>query len=144
VGDDYGGPTNLPWGIAFPNGAPPSTAENLRLFGVHVAPGIPGDTVLAVHPTQLYEIVLSLLIFAILMKLRPRLARPGTMWFLWMALAGVERFIVEIFRAKDDRLLGVISVAQVISLLVVIAGIVGYALVSRRAPRHPAGAPAAA
>src|SRR5680860_808544 len=35
VGDDYGRPTDLPWGIAFPEGSPPSTAENLRqLFGV--------------------------------------------------------------------------------------------------------------
>ena len=25
VGDDYGLPTNVPWGIAFPNGLPPST-----------------------------------------------------------------------------------------------------------------------
>jgi phosphatidylglycerol:prolipoprotein diacylglycerol transferase len=32
------------------------------------------------------------------------------------ALAGVERFIVEIFRAKDDRFFGPFTVAQTISL----------------------------
>ncbi|HEX6212692.1 MAG TPA: prolipoprotein diacylglyceryl transferase family protein, partial [Methylomirabilota bacterium] len=35
VGDDYGRPTDLPWGIAFPEGLPPTTVP--------------------VHPTQLYE-----------------------------------------------------------------------------------------
>ncbi|HUP42634.1 MAG TPA: prolipoprotein diacylglyceryl transferase family protein, partial [Thermoanaerobaculia bacterium] len=41
VGDDYGVPTSLPWGVAFPEGAaPPSTAGNLRhQFGVEVPAG---------------------------------------------------------------------------------------------------------
>ena len=30
VNDDYGRPTNLPWGIKFPHGLPPSTAGNLE------------------------------------------------------------------------------------------------------------------
>ena len=30
VGDDYGRPTDLPWGVAFPVGLPPTTAGNLR------------------------------------------------------------------------------------------------------------------
>ena len=37
VGDDYGQPTNLPWGVAFPEGLPPTTVP--------------------VHPTQLYEAI---------------------------------------------------------------------------------------
>ena len=134
VGDDYGAPTNLPWGIAFPNGAPPSTAENLRAFGVHVPATVPDGTVMTVHPTQLYETAMSLVIFAIVWKLRHRLAAtPGALWFVWLSFAGVERFIVEIFRAKDDRLLGAFSVAQLISVLILLTGIAGYALVTRSA-----------
>ena len=144
VGDDYGGPTNLPWGVAFPNGAPPSTAGNLRAFGVRVPADVPDATVMTVHPTQLYETGLSLAIFFIVWRMRHRFSTPGAVWFVWLALAGVERFVVEIFRAKDDRLLGALSVAQLISLLIVAVGIAGYAAVTRRAARHPSAAPAAA
>lgn len=145
VGDDYGGPTTRPWGVAFPNGAPPSTAGNLRAFGVHVPARVPDGVVMAVHPTQLYETGLSLAIFFLLMKLRPKLGlTPGATWFVWLALAGCERFIVEIFRAKDDRFLGAFSIAQLISFLVVLTGIAGYAAVTRRAERNPAAVPAGA
>lgn len=144
VGDDYGGPTDQPWGVAFPNGAPPSTAGNLRAFGVRVPADVPDGTVMAVHPTQLYEVGMMLVIFAIVWRLRKRFTVPGTLWFVWLALAGVERFIVEIFRAKDDRLLGVFSVAQLISVLIFLVGVAGYWVLTRRAARHPAAATAAA
>lgn len=144
VGDDYGAPTSLPWGVAFPEGAPPSTAANLRAFGVDVPASVPDGQVLAVHPTQLYETGMSLVIFLVLWRLRDRFATPGTMWFTWLALAGVERFIVEIFRAKDDRLLGVFSVAQLISLLLVVGGASIALALSRRAGAAPAPRVAAA
>lgn len=122
VGDDYGRPTTAPWGVAFPQGAPPSTADNLRAFGVDVPASVAGDTVMTVHPTQLYETGMSLVIFFILMRFRDRFATDGTLFAVWVALAGVERFIVEIFRAKDDRFLGFLSVAQIISIAMVIGG----------------------
>ena len=145
VGDDYGGPTNAAWGVKFPQGAPPSTAANLRAFGVHVPGDVPDSTVMAVHPTQLYETGLSLAIFFLLWKIRHRFTAPGAIWFIWLSLAGVERFIVEIFRAKDDRFLGGLTVAQLISLLIMAVGVTGYLAVTRRAAeRHPAPAPAGA
>jgi phosphatidylglycerol:prolipoprotein diacylglycerol transferase len=52
---------------------------------------------------------------------------------LWLALSGVERFIIEILRAKDDRFFGVITVAQVISLAVVAVGVAGVVRLSRPA-----------
>src|SRR6266550_3125306 len=72
VGDDYGRPTNSWVRIAFPKGSPPTTAEALRQFGVHVDPSIPPDQILRVHPTQLYESSTSLLIFFILLALSRR------------------------------------------------------------------------
>ena len=145
VGDDYGRPSDLPWAVAFPEGAPPSTAANLREFGVDIPASVPDDTVYAVHPTQLYEVGMSLIIFFILKRVQPRLAIPGMLFMLWVALAGVERFIVEIFRAKDDRFLGVLTVAQLISVLLMAAGVAGIAYLARRAKapaasRHPAAA----
>lgn len=124
VGDDYGRPTDAPWAVAFPEGAPPSTAGNLRrMFGVSVPEGVPDSAVLAVHPTQLYEVGMTLIMFAVLWSLRKRLSRPGLLFAVYLALAGVERFIVEIFRAKDDRLLGALTVAQTISIGLVLAAI---------------------
>src|SRR5204862_7550492 len=55
VGDDYGRPTDSWVGIAFPKVSPPTTAESLRQFGVHIDPSILPDPVLRVYPTQLYE-----------------------------------------------------------------------------------------
>src|SRR4029077_7150151 len=66
VGDDYGRPTTSWIGIAFPKGSPPTTAESLRQFGVHVDPSIPPGQILRVHPTQLYESAAAFLIFLIL------------------------------------------------------------------------------
>lgn len=126
VGDDYGRPTDLPWGVAFPQGAPPSTAYNLReQFGVAIPPDVAPHTVLAVHPTQLYEVGMSLIIFAIIWPLRKKIQPAGALFSIYIALAGVERFIVEIFRAKDDRFIGPLTVAQLISLALVVAGIAG-------------------
>jgi phosphatidylglycerol:prolipoprotein diacylglycerol transferase len=124
VNDDYGRPTNLPWAVKFPQGLPPSTAGNLKqLFGVPVPPGIDPSTVLAVHPTQLYEVAAMLIVFAILWRLR-RSDRPvGWLFGLYLVFAGIERFLVEIVRAKDDRLLGPFTLAQLTSVILVIIGI---------------------
>ena len=126
VGDDYGRPTDLPWGMAFPNGTPPTTVAVLqREFGVTVDPALIqkyGD-VIPVHPTQLYEVGLSVLIFAVLWSMRKHGHRDGWLFGLWLIFAGSERFFVEIFRAKDDRFLGPMTVAQVISLGLIAVGV---------------------
>jgi phosphatidylglycerol:prolipoprotein diacylglycerol transferase len=141
VGDDYGGPSSLPWAVAFPNGAPPSTAGNLRhYFGVSVPDSIPDATVLTVHPTQIYEVLMAVVIFAILWRLRTRLTRPGLLFATYLALAGVERFIVEIFRAKDDRFLGPLTVAQSISIALVVAALLTASWLRRNEPRVGAAA----
>ena len=143
VGDDYGRPTDAPVGIAFPEGLPPTTAGNLRRhFGVDVDPAIPDGTVLAVHPTQLYEVGLSLLIFFILWRLRKHPHRAGWLFGLWLALAGAERLFVEFFRAKDDRFFGPLTLAQLISVGLVGVGIWILRTRHRTAPTG-AGAPGA-
>ncbi len=124
VGDDYGRPTDSWVGIAFPNGSPPSTAGNLRrAFGVPIPESVADSTVLAVHPTQVYEVGLSLLIFVVLWRLRGRGKPIGWLFSLWVVLAGCERFAVEFFRAKDDRFFGVFTLAQIISLALVGTGL---------------------
>jgi len=130
VGDDYGRPTDSWVGIAFPKGSPPTTADELRHFGVKLDPSIADDAILKVHPTQLYESAAALLMFFILMR-AARAAHPkGRVFGLFLILMGIERFLVEIVRAKDDRFLGPFTVAQLISVILIIAGAV---LAARRA-----------
>lgn len=133
VGDDYGRPTESWVGIAFPNGLPPTTAGNLRGFGADVDPSIPDSQVLAVHPTQLYETGLSLIIFFLLWRLRRHPHVQGWLFGMWLAMAAVERFVIEVFRAKDDRFFGGITLAQVISVLLFAGGIALVLRLRRRA-----------
>jgi phosphatidylglycerol:prolipoprotein diacylglycerol transferase len=126
VGDDWGRPTGSWVGIRFPNGAPPSRVDIIeRDFGIRVDPDLVarfGDVV-PVHPTQLYEVGLSLLIFGLLWSLRRRSWTPGRLFMVWLALAGTERFLIEFFRAKDDRFFGIFTLAQLISLALVAIGV---------------------
>lgn len=135
VGDDYGVPTNSPVGIAFPNGSPPSTAGNLRAIGVDVPASVPDATVLAVHPTQLYEIGLALIIFAILWNVGKKSLHRGHLFALYMALYAVERFAIEFVRAKDDILFG-LSTSQMMSIVLLVAAAVLW-LRQRSAPLAP-------
>ena len=125
VGDDYGRPTDSWVGIAFPRGIPPTHADTMaERFGVTIDPAMieKYGEILPVHPTQLYETGMSTLIFLLLWSLRRRKHPAGWLFMTWLALAGVERFVVEIFRAKDDRFLGVLTIAQVISIGLVAVG----------------------
>jgi phosphatidylglycerol---prolipoprotein diacylglyceryl transferase len=125
VNDDYGHPTNLPWGVKFPQGLPPSTAQQMQeTFGIAVPAGTDPSTVLAVHPTQLYEAALMLGAFAILWRLRTSARPVGWLFGVYLVLAGVERFLIEFVRAKDDRIFGALTIAQAVSIGLVLAGVV--------------------
>ncbi|MFQ6675517.1 MAG: prolipoprotein diacylglyceryl transferase [Fidelibacterota bacterium] len=101
VGDDYGIPSRLPWAMAFPDGSPP--------------------TYVPVHPTQLYEIGLGLILFGVLWRLRTRVKPDGMLFFLYLILAGLERFFIEFIRTNPKYLFG-LSGAQIISLAMILAG----------------------
>jgi len=138
VGDDYGRPWNSPLAVAFPEGAPPSTAQNMQqLFGIPLPAGTPPLEVISVHPTQLYETVLGFLMFAVLWRLRDHRHAEGWLFGVYLVLAGAERFFIEFFRAKDDRFVGPFTMAQAIAVALALLGIAIMAW--RREPRP--GAP---
>ena len=122
VGDDYGRPTTSAIGVAFPKGSPPTTAEALRAAGAHIDPSLAPDALLRVHPTQLYEVAAGLTIFAILMWRQRRSPQRGSQFGLFLILLGIERFLVEFVRLKDDRFFGPFTLAQAISVVLVIIG----------------------
>ena len=138
VGDDWGRPTGSWLGIRFFHGAPPSRVDIIEgEFGIHVDSDLVarfGDVV-PVHPTQLYEVGLSLGIFAILWSVRRGRRLPGWLFMIWVTLAGAERFLIEFFRAKDDRFFGVLTLAQVISVVLVAIGFLGALRLRKGDPR---------
>ena len=123
VNDDYGRPSSLPWAMKFPQGLPATTAANMtQLFGIPVPAGTDPATVLAVHPTQLYETAIMLGVFMLLWRLRDNGRPIGWLFGLYLALAGIERFLIEILRAKDDRFLGPFTIAQLTSVILIAIG----------------------
>jgi phosphatidylglycerol:prolipoprotein diacylglycerol transferase len=124
VGDDYGRPWNSIFAVRFPQGAPPSTAGNMHaLFGVPVPPGVSPSTVLSVYPTQLFEVAAGFVMFLILWRLRDHKHAEGWLFGAYMVLAGIERFLIEFLRAKDDRFFGGLTMAQLIALAFVVGGV---------------------
>ena len=134
VGDDYGRPWDGPLAVQFPEGIPPSTAANMeRVFGIPVEAGVSPDTVLAVHPTQLYETTLGFLMFLLLWRFRGHRHAEGWLFGAYLILAGAERFFIEIFRAKDDRYVMGMTLAQVIAISLAIVGVIVMATRKRPA-----------
>lgn len=139
VGDDYGRPWDGPLSVAFPDGAPPSTVANLvQQFGVTGYENVPANTVVAVHPTQLYEVAMGLVMFFILWRLRDHKHAAGWLFGAYCVLAGLERFIVEFFRAKDDRFFGMFTMAQMIAIGFALGGVAWMAMRARVGPGRPA------
>jgi phosphatidylglycerol:prolipoprotein diacylglycerol transferase len=138
VGDDYGRPWKGFLAVAFPDGAPPSTAGTMaQEFGIAMQPGVSPSAVLSVYPTQLYEVVLGLIMFIVLWRMRDHRHAEGWLFGVYMVFAGLERFAIEFLRAKDDRLLPGLTYAQGIALVFAAAGIVVMLLRSRVTAGRP-------
>lgn len=101
---DYGIPTNLPWGMSFPNGLVPTTQR--------------------VHPTPIYELIAALLIAWILWhRSRPETPRSaGEITGEYLVLTGIARFLVEFIRINPKLYWGM-SNAQVAAVGSILAGI---------------------
>ncbi len=93
----WGRVTDVPWVTAFPNAVAGWVDP---LTGVPYPPGA------RVHPTQLYELVLSLFVFSVLWILRKRRYPHGTIFWLYLILAGSMRFLVEFWRVNPIIALG--------------------------------------
>jgi phosphatidylglycerol:prolipoprotein diacylglycerol transferase len=122
VNDDYGIPTALPWGMKFPQGLPPTTVGELTRLHVAFPTGTNPLTLVAVHPTELYETALMLGVCWWLWRRREHAHGTGWLFGWYLVLAGAERFLIEVFRAKDDRILGSFTLAQATSVGMVLLG----------------------
>jgi prolipoprotein diacylglyceryl transferase len=87
-----------------------------------------------VYPTPFYETVASLLIGGFLWAIRKRVQIPGMLFFIYLILNGIERFWIEGIRVnvKYEWLPGQPTQAEVIAVLLFLAGIVGAVLLWRK------------
>ncbi len=87
-----------------------------------------------VFPTPFYETVICSLLFLVMWLSRRKIRVPGIMFSLYLILNGVERFIVETIRVNATYdIFGLHPTqAELISLMLVIAGTTGLVFFSRR------------
>ena len=120
----FGRPTDLAWGLYI---SPPQRPLG---FAQHEY----------FHPTFLYESLWNLAVFAVLVAwLRPRwAARPGALFFGYVGLYSIGRFVIEPLRL-DSFWLGSLRVPQLASLLGIAVAVAGVAWARRRAAALAAG-----
>ena len=107
---DYGIPWDGPWAMAYPDGSVPTDVP--------------------VHPTPVYETLAMGLVAYALWRLRKSF-RPGLLFALYLALAGLERFLVEFIRRNDEVIVG-LTQPQLLSLAMVVVGAVWLIVKARR------------
>jgi phosphatidylglycerol:prolipoprotein diacylglycerol transferase len=131
AGDDYGRPAHLPWAIAF------TDPDAGRIGGAPL--GIP------LHPVQLYESLVCLVLFGVLVQLGRRKRFDGEVILAYTLLYAVARFVLELFRGDADRGFvfgGLLSTSQFIAAILGPAAIALW-LVRRRGSHGPSGMPQA-
>lgn len=128
----YGKVTQSALGVVFPMGGVAWRAQH----DAHLISG--RQAALPVHPTQLYESIACLAIFALLYYVvRPRRRAFGEVFGWMLILYAVARSVVEIWR-DDDRgvFFGGVSTSQLISIPLLVAGVALLAWLRRsRAPQ---------
>jgi len=80
-----------------------------------------------VYPTPIYEFVAAAILFGILLSLRDHAHRAGWLFSLYLALNGLERFVIEKIRVNNEfDLLGLsVTQAEVIAVLLMLVGCIG-------------------
>jgi phosphatidylglycerol---prolipoprotein diacylglyceryl transferase len=110
---DWGTVTDLPWGVAY---------TNAIIGWVDPSTGIPYPPGVRVHPTPIYEFLESTPIFGVLWVLRKKEFAPGTLFWLYLALSGLARLVVEFWRLNPVVGLG-LTEAQWFGAAMILVGL---------------------
>lgn len=112
----YGAACELPWAVHFPD--------------EHATAGQ------GVHPTQLYEAGLNLLLYVTLERLYPRKRFDGQIFGLYLVAYAVLRVVVELFRGDyGTHKIGIFTPGQAVSAAILVAGVAILWIQSRAARR---------
>lgn len=152
----WGKPTGTDWGLAFP--------PRSMVFHQHTGEGLLNAGAahsLPVHATQLYDSLVGLALFGVLLWIRQRKRYHGQVFVWWLLLYPLARSTIELFRGDDaergfvfqviseplNQLLGLpagsvtfLSTSQLISLCIVGGALVLRHYARRRATLTPAPA----
>jgi phosphatidylglycerol---prolipoprotein diacylglyceryl transferase len=129
-GAAFGTRTGLPWGVIY---------RNLEAYLWYRTP-----LRVKLHPVQMYDAVLSLVLFGLLAAMIRRRPRAGEVAGTWLFLYGVGRFFLEFLRGDTagERLLGgTLTFGQALAFVAVLAG--GMLWLRRGEPSEVAEEPAA-
>ncbi|MBT9432089.1 prolipoprotein diacylglyceryl transferase [Candidatus Sodalis endolongispinus] len=130
--------TDTPWAMLFPG----SRQEDIALLPVNPQWQALFERygVLPRHPSQLYEMLLEGVVLFIILNVFIRKPRPiGSVSGLFLICYGAFRILVEFFRQPDAQLglfSGVISMGQILSLPMILAGVIMMAWAYRRRPQQ--------
>src|SRR5262249_51155706 len=106
AGDDYGRPATVPWAVTF------TDPDAANIGGAPL--GVP------LHPVQLYESLVCLALFIVLLRMQRRAHREGDLIIAYTAFYAAARFVLEFFRGDADRGFvfgGALSTSQFIGLI---------------------------
>ena len=104
-GDAFGAPTNVPWAI--------------ELWGAMR------------HPSQIYEIIVSLAIFLVVLLAGRRSPFPGFVFLLFILLTSTSRLFLETFRGDSILLFEVVRRDQLFYLTALLASMIGLGVLAR-------------
>ncbi|ANS44458.1 prolipoprotein diacylglyceryl transferase [Serratia inhibens] len=130
--------TDTPWAMLFPG----SRGEDVAIAAAdpQLLPLLNQYGVLPRHPSQVYELLLEGVVLFIILNLFIRKSRPmGAVSGLFLIGYGIFRIIVEAFRQPDAQLGlfdGVVSMGQILSVPMVVAGIIMMIWAYRRRPQQ--------
>jgi len=120
AGDDYGRAANVPWAVTF------SDSDAATVGGAPL--GVP------LHPVQLYESFICLVLFVVLVRLARHKRFDGQIILAYTVLYAAARFVLEFYRGDADRGFifgGLLSTSQFIAVILGPAALVLWWIRSR-------------
>lgn len=114
----FGLPADLPWKLYIPYSHRPDAFKDFEFF----------------HPAFLYESILNifvlLILFCMISKLKNR--KDGQIFFSYIILYSIVRLLVETVRVDSVFSIGPVHIAHIMSVIFIIAGILGLKHVNNR------------
>lgn len=106
------------WGLFIPEARRVSQFADFSLF----------------HPTFLYESVLDFCGFLVLVWLTAKYAKKykGLVFFMYLILYAIIRFIIEQIRVDSALNVGIIPIAQIVSFVLFLIGLIGVFMIAKR------------
>ncbi len=109
-------------------------AEGIKWAITFLDPECLAPTGIPLHPTQLYEAAGEFINFFILIILRKHQSFKGQLFWTYLLLYSVIRFVVEFYRGDIERgfILSNLSVSQAISIAVFLAAIIALIILKKK------------